>query len=125
MMPAGTSRSLEELVAIYRKMVRIRNFEDRAVELFGKGMITGSTHPCIAQEAISVGACAALEPQDLVLATYRGHGAALAKGSDPGRVMAELLTRTTGCCKGRGGQTLAVFLAPYLRDPPTSGAEYA
>ena len=103
MIPAGTSRSLEDLVTMYRKMVLIRNFEDRAVELFGQGLITGSTHPCIAQEAIAVGACDALEAQDLVLATYRGHGAALAKGSDPGRVMAELLTRSTGCCKGRGG----------------------
>src|SRR3989442_154058 len=84
-------------------MVLIRKFEDSAVELFGKGLITGSTHPCIAQEAISVGACAALRPDDLVLATYRGHGVALAKGSDPKYVLAELLTRTTGCCKGRGG----------------------
>jgi TPP-dependent pyruvate/acetoin dehydrogenase alpha subunit len=84
-------------------MALIRQFEDRAVELFGKGLITGSTHPCIAQEAISVGACAAIRPDDLALATYRGHGVALAKGSDPGCILAELLTRTTGCCKGRGG----------------------
>ena len=84
-------------------MMLIRVFEENAIELFGKGLITGSTHPCIAQEAISVGACSALGPHDLVLATYRGHGAALAKGSDPKHVMAELLTRTTGCCKGRGG----------------------
>jgi pyruvate dehydrogenase E1 component alpha subunit len=94
---------MNDLVNLYRKMVLIRTFEERAVELFGKGLITGSTHPCIAQEATSVGVCAALRPDDLVLATYRGHGVALAKGSDPGEVLAELLTRETGCCKGRGG----------------------
>jgi pyruvate dehydrogenase E1 component alpha subunit len=84
-------------------MMTIRLFEESAIELFAKGLITGSTHPCIGQEAIAVGACAMLEPDDLVLATYRGHGAAIAKGSDPKFLMAELLTRTTGCCKGRGG----------------------
>src|SRR3954470_16868546 len=94
---------MSDLVDLYRRMATIRMFEERAVELFGKGLITGSTHPCIAQEAISVGACAAIRPDDLILATYRGHGAALAKGCDPGRVLAELLTRTTGCCQGRGG----------------------
>jgi len=81
----------------------IRAFEQRALELFGQGLITGSTHLCIAQEATSLGVCAALRPDDLVLATYRGHGIALAKGSDPKHIMAELLTRTTGCCQGRGG----------------------
>ena len=84
-------------------MVLIRSFEEHAIELFAKGMITGSTHPCIAQEGISVGACSTLEPGDHVLATYRGHGIALAMGCDVGRIMAELITRTTGCCRGRGG----------------------
>jgi acetoin:2,6-dichlorophenolindophenol oxidoreductase subunit alpha len=102
-MSAATASSLKEELALYNRMVLIRMFEDKAVELFGQGLITGSTHPCIAQEATSVGACAALRPDDLVLATYRGHGIALAKGSDPRNVLAELLTRTTGCCKGRGG----------------------
>jgi TPP-dependent pyruvate/acetoin dehydrogenase alpha subunit len=102
-MSAATASSLKEELALYNRMVLIRMFEDKAVELFGQGLITGSTHPCIAQEATSVGACAALRPDDLVLATYRGHGIALAKGSDPRHVLAELLTRTTGCCKGRGG----------------------
>lgn len=95
--------SLKELLALYQRMVLIRTFEEHAIELFSKGLITGSTHPCIAQEAVSVGACSALKPGDLVLATYRGHGVALAVGCDPGRIMAELITRTTGCCRGRGG----------------------
>jgi len=93
----------DRALALYRQMLVIRRFEESAIELFAKGLITGSTHPCIGQEAIAVGACAALRPDDLVLATYRGHGVALAKGCDPRALMAELLTRTTGCCKGRGG----------------------
>lgn len=84
-------------------MLLIRRFEESAIELFAKGLITGSTHPCIGQEAIPVGACAALDPGDFVLATYRGHGAALARGCDPKSLMAELLTRSSGCCRGRGG----------------------
>lgn len=91
------------LLGFYERMVTIRLFEESVLELFGKGLITGSTHPCIAQEAIPAGACAALRPDDIVLATYRGHGVAIAKGCDLKPLMAEMLTRTTGCCKGRGG----------------------
>lgn len=90
-------------LALYRQMLVIRKFEEAAIEQFSKGLITGSTHPCIGQEAIPVGVCAALQRGDLALATYRGHGAAIAKGADPKALMAELLTRETGCCKGRGG----------------------
>lgn len=96
-------QTLQQSLTYYHRMVMIRNFEQRALELFGQGLITGSTHLCIAQEATPLGVCAALRPDDLVLATYRGHGIALAKGSDPKHIMAELLTRTTGCCQGRGG----------------------
>ncbi len=102
-MLAATGQTLEKSLSYYHRMVMIRAFEQRALELFGQGLITGSTHLCIAQEATSLGVCAALRPDDLVLATYRGHGIALAKGSDPKHIMAELLTRTTGCCQGRGG----------------------
>lgn len=93
----------DEMVALYRRMTLIRFFEEQAIELFSKGLITGSTHPSIGQEAIAVGVCTALNNDDQVLATYRGHGIALAKGCSPKSAMAELLTRTTGCCKGRGG----------------------
>lgn len=91
------------LLHMYHQMVLIRSFEEHAIDLFGKGLITGSTHPCIAQEGVAVGACSTIEPGDFVLATYRGHGIALAMNCDPGRIMAELITRTTGCCQGRGG----------------------
>lgn len=102
-MPVATKHSVQRLLALYRQMTTIRFFEESAIELFAAGLITGSTHPYIGQEAISVGACAALEAGDVVLATYRGHGTAIAKGCDPSLLMAELLTRTGGCCKGRGG----------------------
>jgi acetoin:2,6-dichlorophenolindophenol oxidoreductase subunit alpha len=102
-MATATEALPNEKLHWYRQMALIRAFEEAAVQLFGEGLITGSTHPCIAQEATCVGVCAALDAQDLVMATYRGHGAALAKGSDPRFILAELLTRTTGCCKGRGG----------------------
>jgi pyruvate dehydrogenase E1 component alpha subunit len=98
-----TAIAAETLLDLYERMITIRVFEERVVELFAKGLITGSTHPCIAQEAISAGACAALRPSDIVLATYRGHGAAIAKGCELKPLMAEMLTRTTGCCRGRGG----------------------
>jgi pyruvate dehydrogenase E1 component alpha subunit len=100
---AASAIEIQAGLALYEQMLVIRRFEEAAIDLFSKGLITGSTHPCIGQEAIPVGACAALDPADFVLATYRGHGAALAKGTDPRRLMAELLTRTTGCCRGRGG----------------------
>src|ERR1044072_3407778 len=102
-MSASPSFETDPLIDLYGKMVTIRLFEERVVELFKQGLIAGSTHPCISQEAIPVGACAALRPSDIVLATYRGHGAAIAKGCDLKPLMAEMLTRTTGCCLGRGG----------------------
>ena|SRR5690348_6101442 len=95
--------SSEMLLHWYEQMLTIRAFEENAIEYFAKGNITGSTHPSIAQEAIAVGVCAALQPRDLILATYRGHGECLAKGADPKALMAELFGRATGCCKGRGG----------------------
>jgi pyruvate dehydrogenase E1 component alpha subunit len=84
-------------------MWTIRFFEENAIASFRKGLFTGSTHPCIGQEAIAVGGAAALEPADQVFATYRGHGHAIAKGLEVRSLMAELLCKETGCCGGRGG----------------------
>ncbi len=81
----------------------IRFFEEAAIRLYGEGHYRGSTHPYIAQEATALGVCAVLEPTDIVLATYRGHGAAIAKGADPRTMMAELLGKATGMCHGKGG----------------------
>jgi pyruvate dehydrogenase E1 component alpha subunit len=102
---------VQEMLRWYEQMCTIRAFEETAVDLFAKGLITGSTHPCIAQEAISVGACAALKSHDLVLATYRGHGVCIAKGADPKVLMAELLGRVTGCSQGKGGSMHLVDVA--------------
>lgn len=92
-----------DLVSLYRAMARVRAFEDEVVDAFSKGLIPGSTHPCIGQEAIKAGALDAIRPEDLVLATYRGHGEALLKGVDPVAIMAELMGREGGVCKGKGG----------------------
>jgi len=94
---------IQTLLRWYEQMVTIRQFEECAINCYRKGMFTGSTHPCIAQEAIAVGAAAALEPTDQVLATYRGHGHAIAKGLDVKSIMAELFSKASGCSGGRGG----------------------
>jgi TPP-dependent pyruvate/acetoin dehydrogenase alpha subunit len=93
----------DALLGIQRLMVRIRRLEEAVVEAFADGLIPGSTHPCIGQEAIKAGAFAAIRPGDQVLGTYRGHGEALAKGISMPSIMAELMTRTTGLCGGKGG----------------------
>jgi acetoin:2,6-dichlorophenolindophenol oxidoreductase subunit alpha len=87
----------------YRMMARIRAVENEVIDAFSAGLIPGSTHPCIGQEAIPTGVMGELRLDDQVLATYRGHGEALAKGVDTTAMMAELMTRETGVCKGKGG----------------------
>ena len=93
----------DALLALYRQMVRVRAFEEEVIDAFGKGLVPGSTHPCIGAEGIKAGALATLRPDDLVFATYRGHGEALIKGVDPVSIMAEVMGRATGVCKGKGG----------------------
>jgi acetoin:2,6-dichlorophenolindophenol oxidoreductase subunit alpha len=93
----------DSLLALYRDMVRVRAFEEEVIDAFGKGLIPGSTHPCIGAEGIKAGALSTLRPDDLVFATYRGHGEALIKGVEPVSMMAELMGRATGVCKGKGG----------------------
>jgi acetoin:2,6-dichlorophenolindophenol oxidoreductase subunit alpha len=90
-------------LAMYEQMLTIRRFEEKAIELFEKGLIRGNVHPCIGQEAVSVGVCANLRRDDYMTSTHRGHGNCLAKGADPRLMMAELLGRATGYCKGKGG----------------------
>ncbi|HSB80706.1 MAG TPA: thiamine pyrophosphate-dependent dehydrogenase E1 component subunit alpha [Candidatus Methylomirabilis sp.] len=90
-------------LAMFEQMLTIRRFEEKAIELFEKGLIRGNVHPCIGQEAVSVGICANLRRDDYMTSTHRGHGNCLAKGADPRLMMAELLGRETGYCKGKGG----------------------
>jgi pyruvate dehydrogenase E1 component alpha subunit len=92
-----------KLVDMYWKMLLIRHFENAVVKLFYERHIRGSTHVYLGQEAIAVGACAALEDKDLITSTHRGHGHCIAKGGEPKKMMAELLGKATGYCKGKGG----------------------
>jgi TPP-dependent pyruvate/acetoin dehydrogenase alpha subunit len=90
-------------VAWYRMMVRIRQFEDKVQELFMAGHIEGTTHLCQGQEAVAVGAAAAMRPDDVLTNTYRGHGHALARGMEPEVAFAEMMGRSTGGSGGVGG----------------------
>jgi pyruvate dehydrogenase E1 component alpha subunit len=92
-----------QLVGMLRTMLMIRQFETRALELYREGAMRGTTHPYIGMEAVAVGACAALRRDDRITSTHRGHGHCLAKGGDPRLMMAELLGKATGYCKGKGG----------------------
>jgi acetoin:2,6-dichlorophenolindophenol oxidoreductase subunit alpha len=94
---------MADRLAWYRTMVRIRLFEDKVQELFQTGQIQGTTHLCQGQEAVSVGAIAAMRPGDVQTNTYRGHGEALALGMAPETAFAELMGRSSGGSGGVGG----------------------
>lgn len=93
----------ERLLSLYRRMYTIRRFEERLEALFAEGGLAGTFHSSIGQEAVAVGVCAALKPDDLVVSNHRGHGHFIAKGGDIRRLAAELFGKAEGCCKGRGG----------------------
>ncbi len=98
-----TDYSSDTLLHLYRQMLLVREFELRAIAERRAGLIPGFIHSCVGQEATAVGACAALEPTDVITSTHRGHGHLVAKGGDPKYMMAELAARTTGYCGGKGG----------------------
>ncbi|MET9758956.1 thiamine pyrophosphate-dependent dehydrogenase E1 component subunit alpha [Streptomyces sp. NPDC006372] len=91
------------LLAAYERMAVIRRTEKAAHDLFLQGLVKGTTHLAAGQEAVAVGASAALRPDDYVFATYRGHHHALARGATPQECLAELMSRATGLCKAKGG----------------------
>jgi TPP-dependent pyruvate/acetoin dehydrogenase alpha subunit len=97
---AGSAGELRDL---YATMARIRAFEERVGKHFRDGDIHGFVHVSIGQEAVAAGACAALERNDIITTTHRGHGHCIAKGADPEQMYAELFGRTTGLCRGKGG----------------------
>jgi TPP-dependent pyruvate/acetoin dehydrogenase alpha subunit len=94
--PAAARRAL-------RTMWTIRIFEEAVDDLFARGLMHGTMHLSIGQEAVAAGACMAIRPDDLITSTHRGHGHCIAKGADIERMMAELLGRENGYCRGRGG----------------------
>lgn len=92
-----------ELTDLYRTMLRIRLFEQRVSELFRENQIPGFIHLAIGQESVAAGVVGALAPNDFITATHRGHGQMIAKGAEMGPMMAELMARESGYCRGRGG----------------------
>jgi TPP-dependent pyruvate/acetoin dehydrogenase alpha subunit len=91
------------LLQLYRTMFMIRRFEDGCQELFGRGAIAGTTHLCSGQEGVAVGVAAAMRDGDWSIYTYRSHGHVLARGMSPEAAFAEMLGRSTGCNRGKGG----------------------
>ena len=101
--PAAPALERGHALGLLRGMLRIRRFEEKAAELYSLGKIRGFLHLYIGEEAVAVGAMQALREEDRVVATYRDHGQALARGLPPGKLMAEMFGKASGCSGGRGG----------------------
>jgi acetoin:2,6-dichlorophenolindophenol oxidoreductase subunit alpha len=101
-----------KLVRMYRQMVAIRLFEERANDLYTRALMPGLAHLYIGEEAVAVGICEALRRDDYITSTHRGHGHCLAKGAEPRLMFAELLGKEAGYCKGKGGSM-------HIADPAT------
>ncbi len=95
--------SADQLLELFERMAVIRATEKAAYDLFMSGLVKGTTHLASGQEAVAVGASAALRPDDYVFATYRGHHHAIARGATPEACLAELMSRATGLCAAKGG----------------------
>ncbi len=93
----------ENLLEVYEKMLLLRRFEEKAGQLYGMGQIGGFCHLYIGQEAVALGIQYAAQPEDAIITSYRDHGLILVKDVDPESVMAELMGKSTGCSKGKGG----------------------
>ena len=103
--PKGAKQRLtkQDKIALLRRMMEIRGFEDKVFELLGRNILKGASHVSAGQEAVPVGACSAITDRDYITSTHRGHGHCLALGGDLNLMMAELCGKATGYCKGRGG----------------------
>ena len=91
------------LERLYQVMVRIRRFDERTAELFNEGLVKGTAHSYVGEEAVATAVCAHLRPDDAIVGNHRGHGHCIAKGARLDRMMAELMGRDTGYCRGLGG----------------------
>src|SRR5215207_936045 len=109
----------DQALWLLREMLRIRRVEEALARSYAQGLIPGACHTYVGQEAIAVGVCDHLRPDDVVFSTHRGHGHALAKGVPPVELIAELLGRAAGCSRGRGG-SMHLF-APEVGLMGTSG----
>src|ERR1700722_8940936 len=97
---------------MYRRMMMIRLFEEQVNDLYTRALMPGLAHLYIGEEAVAVGICEALRPDDYITSTHRGHGHCLAKGASIDRMFAELLGKEAGYCKGKGGSM-------HIADPDT------
>ena len=102
----------DRLVRMYRQMLAIRRFEERVNDLYTRALMPGLAHLYIGEEAVAVGVCEALNKDDYITSTHRGHGHCLAKGAAPDLMFAELLGKKAGYCKGKGGSM-------HIADPDT------
>lgn len=102
-LPLPRAQALPAARELLRRLLRIRLFEERCLEEFSRGTLTGTTHTCIGQEANPVGVLACLGPEDIVVSNHRGHGHYLAHGGDMRALAAEMMGRRSGACKGVGG----------------------
>ncbi|MGC2465114.1 MAG: thiamine pyrophosphate-dependent dehydrogenase E1 component subunit alpha [Candidatus Acidiferrum sp.] len=109
---AGSNVVVEQGIRMYRRMAMIRLFEEHVNELYTRALMPGLAHLYVGQEAVAVGICEALRPNDYITSTHRGHGHCLAKGAAPDRMFAELLGKEAGYCKGKGGSM-------HIADPAT------
>ncbi len=103
-MTTGTSLTLEIAREMYRRMVLIRRFEDHLYKLFLQGGVPGTLHQYQGQEAVAVGVCMALRPEDVIFSTHRPVGHFLARGSPARGIAAEIMGKAAGCAGGKGGQ---------------------
>src|ERR1700732_1207758 len=97
---------------MYRRMMMIRLFEEQVNDLYTRALMPGLAHLYVGEEAVAVGICEALRPNDYITSTHRGHGHCLAKGAAPDRMFAELLGKEAGYCRGKGGSM-------HIADPDT------
>ena len=99
----NTQISKDTLKEMLTKMMLTRKFEEKVAYFFSMGMVHGTTHLYVGEEASATGICCAMAPQDLMTSTHRGHGQCISKGMDLKKMMAELLGKESGYCKGKGG----------------------
>ena len=109
---ADANTKLGQNLRFYRQMLAIRLFEERVNDLYTRALMPGLAHLYIGEEAVAVGVCEALRPDDYITSTHRGHGHCLAKGAAPDLMFAELLGKEAGYCKGKGGSM-------HIADPAT------
>lgn len=113
----------ERVSTMYRKMLEIRLFEEKVFDLYGQNLVPGTIHLYAGEEAVAVGVCCNLNVDDYITSTHRGHGHCIAKGADLKRIMAEILGKKTGYCKGKGGSMhIADFAVGMLGATAVVGA---